>query len=44
MLLLHRGEMEVTVDLKELVDELQLRDVASPMLLRYSRIFWEQPY
>ena len=25
----------VTVDLKELVDELQLRDVASPMLLRF---------
>ena len=28
----------VTVDLKELVDELQLRDVASPMLLRYPDI------
>ena len=29
----------VSVDLKELVDELQLRDVASPMLIRF-RIFW----
>ena len=29
----------VTVDLKELVDELQLRDVASPMLLRFPDIF-----
>ena len=28
----------VTVDLKELVDELQLRDVASPMLLRFPDI------
>ena len=28
----------VTVDLKELVDELQLRDVASPMLLRFTDI------
>ena len=28
----------VTVDLKELVDELQLRDVASPMLLRFPEI------
>lgn len=29
----------VEVDLKELVDELQLRDVAAPMLVRF-RIFW----
>jgi len=29
----------VGVDLKELVDELQLRDVAAPMLVRF-RIFW----
>lgn len=29
----------VAVDLKELVDELQLRDVAAPMLVRF-RIFW----
>lgn len=29
----------VTVDLKELVDELQLRDVASPMLLRFPDIW-----
>ena len=28
----------VTVDLKELVDELQLRDVASPMLIRFPDI------
>lgn len=29
----------VAVDLKELVDELQLRDVTAPMLVRF-RIFW----
>lgn len=29
----------VGVDLKELVDELQLRDVAAPMLIRFP-IFW----
>ena len=29
----------VTVDLKELVDELQLRDVASPMLIRFPDIW-----
>ena len=28
----------VSVDLKELVDELQLRDVASPMLIRFPDI------
>ena len=28
----------MTVDLKELVDELQLRDVASPMLIRFPDI------
>ena len=39
MLLLHRVRDGVTsVDLKELVDELQLRDVASPMLLRFPDI------
>ena len=32
----------VTVDLKELVDELQLRDVASPMLLRFPDIFFNR--
>ena len=32
----------VTVDLKELVDELQLRDVASPMLLRFPDILYNR--
>ena len=38
MLLLHLVRDGVSVDLKELVDELQLRDVASPMLIRFPDI------
>ncbi len=38
MLLLHRVEDGVAVDLKELVDELQLRDVAAPTLVRFPDI------